>query len=101
MLLKVLAERLRRASEQVEDVLFLDLAARLAKAVLRLARPDASGVMRVRATQKELGQMIGLSRESTNKQLQIWVRRDWVRVEKGGVILKNAKALEQYAVDAM
>jgi CRP-like cAMP-binding protein len=37
-LLNVLCERLRRTSEQVEDVLFLDVAARIAKTLLRFAK---------------------------------------------------------------
>ena len=36
-LLNVLCERLRRSSEQVEDVLFLDLEARIAKTLVRFA----------------------------------------------------------------
>ena len=99
-LLAVLCDRLRRTSEQVEDVLFLDLAGRLAKMVLRLGRADPGGAMRVRATQKELGQMIGLSRESTNKQLQLWVARRWVTIEKGGLVVRNAPALQKFAQDS-
>ena len=98
-LLSVLCERMRRFSDQVEDVLFLDVAGRLAKTVLRLSTPDMTGKRRVRATQKEMGQMIGLSRESTNKQLQAWVRNKWILIEKGGLIVKNAAALEKFAME--
>ena len=98
-LLSVLCERLRRGSDNVEDVLFLGFSSRLAKTVLRLSAPDQSGKRRVRATQKEMGQMIGLSRESTNKQLQSWVRNKWISVEKGGLIVKDADALEQFALE--
>ena len=31
--------------------------------------------------------MIGKSRESTNKQLRAWVKRGWVRLERGGVMV--------------
>ena len=97
-LLAVLCDRLRRTSEQVEDVLFLDVSGRLAKTILRLAMRSRQSNRHVRATQKEIGQMIGLSRESTNKQLQCWVRRDWIVIEKGGLIIKNAAALERFAL---
>ena len=40
-LIEILCRRLRNTSEQVEDVIFLDLPARLAKALLRLAGTDA------------------------------------------------------------
>ena len=98
-LLSVLCDRLRRTSDDVEDVLFLDFSGRLAKTVLRLSTPDQTGKRRVRATQKEMGQMIGLSRESTNKQLQAWVRNKWISVEKGGLIVKNSAALEKFAME--
>src|SRR6476659_4935355 len=39
-LLVVLCERLRRTNEQVEDFAFLDLEARIAKTLLRLARDE-------------------------------------------------------------
>ena len=98
-LLAVLCDRLRRTSEQVEDVLFLDVSGRLAKTILRLAKHQRHGNSQVKATQKEIGQMIGLSRESTNKQLQCWVRRDWIAIEKGGLTIKNAAELERFALD--
>jgi CRP-like cAMP-binding protein len=96
-LLAVLCARLRRTSEQVEDVLFLELDGRLAKVLVRRAQPDCQGELRVRATQKELGQMIGLSRESTNKQLQIWASRGYIQIEKGSVIIRNLSALQKFA----
>jgi CRP/FNR family cyclic AMP-dependent transcriptional regulator len=96
-LLAVLCDRLRRTSEQVEDVLFLELEGRLAKMLIRRAQVDSTGELRVRATQKELGQMIGLSRESTNKQLQIWANRGFIQIEKGSVIIRNLSALQKIA----
>ena len=53
-LLRVLCEKVRRTSEQVEDVLFLDVEARIAKALLRLMqnrnatpKPGARVVLRI------------------------------------------------------
>ena len=84
--IEVLCARIRHTSEQVEDVLFLDLSARLAKLLLRLSNSGerANGQCKVAMTQRELGQMIGMSRESTNKQLREWEGRKWVRLERGG-----------------
>lgn len=95
-LMELLCARLRRTSEQVEDVMFLNLEGRLAKALLRLAEDDwepGGTRARVTITQRELGQMIGMSRESTNKQLQEWQRRGWVRLVTGGVELLDRPAL--------
>ena len=36
-------------------------------------------------TQREISQIIGKSRESTNKQLRAWAKRGWIRLERGGV----------------
>ncbi len=90
-LLAVLCARVRRTSEQVEDVLFLDLATRLAKLLLSLA--ERTGNYRLRVTQKELGQMIGLSRESIDERLQVWSARGWLHIEKGGLVLIDPGAL--------
>lgn len=97
-IMELLCARLRRTSEQVEDVMFLHLEGRLAKALLRLSQDQGGGgtpSARVAITQRELGQMIGMSRESTNKQLQDWQRRGWVRLVKGGVELVDRDALQE------
>jgi CRP/FNR family cyclic AMP-dependent transcriptional regulator len=97
-LIEVLCERLRRTSEQVEDVTFLDLPTRLAKALLRLAESadtEEGGVIHI--TQREIGQLIGMSRESTNKQLRTWEQRKWLRLERGGIVLLAPKAIATIA----
>ena len=85
--IEILCSRLRRTSEQVQDVTFLNLPTRLAKALLQLTSSDQGGAAgrKVAITQREISQMIGRSRESTNKQLRAWVKRGWVRLERGGV----------------
>jgi CRP/FNR family cyclic AMP-dependent transcriptional regulator len=87
-LIEVFCARLRHTSEQIEDVLFLDFPARLAKTLLWLAKSVASSPQgKVRITQREIGQIIGMSRESTNKQLRIWAQRKWLRLERGGIVV--------------
>jgi CRP/FNR family transcriptional regulator, cyclic AMP receptor protein len=85
--IEVLCSRLRHTSEQVQDVTFLNLPARLAKTLLELTadRDGAASKGKVSITQREISQMIGRSRESTNKQLRAWVKRGWIRLERGGV----------------
>ena len=90
-LLELVSRRLRRTSEQVEDLTFTDLPTRLAKAVLRLA--DIQGVgdggVRIAVTQKELGRTIGFSRESTNKCLRDWEEAGHIVLEKGACTIRN------------
>src|SRR5215470_6633366 len=60
-LIEILCARLRRTSEQVQDVTFLDLPTRLAKTLLRLTAAEDNSAPRrkVAITQRELSQMIG------------------------------------------
>src|SRR5689334_10844238 len=94
-LIKVLCGRLRRTSEQVEDIVFLGLPNRLAKALLHLYGPSgqAASSNKIHVTQREISQMIGVSRESANKQLQDWQRRKWLKLERGGLVIFAPEAL--------
>jgi CRP/FNR family cyclic AMP-dependent transcriptional regulator len=102
-IMEILCARLRRTSEQVQDVTFLNLPTRLAKALLRLIA-DAEGpasTRKVTITQREISQIIGRSRESTNKQLRIWEKHGWIRLQRGAVtVLKRDKLSEAAAEGA-
>jgi CRP/FNR family transcriptional regulator, cyclic AMP receptor protein len=97
-LIEILCARLRRTSEQVEDLTFLDLPARLAKAVLRLAE-EAGGAWprKISVTQREVSQLIGMSRESTNKRLRSWAQAGWIRLERGSIVVIKRDALANIA----
>ena len=99
--IEILCARLRRTSEQVQDVTFLNLPTRLAKALLRLtAEIESSASKRkVAITQRELSQIIGRSRESTNKQLGAWAKQGWIRLERGGVTVLRSEKLNQVAAE--
>src|SRR4029077_8948151 len=88
-----LSQRIRRTSEQVEDVTFLDLPSRLAKTLLRLSAGAGAQSRKVSITQREIGQIIGMSRESTNKQLREWEENNWVKLERGGVVVLERQPL--------
>ena len=97
-LLIVLCERLRRTNEQVEDLAFLDLEARIAKALVRLADENGDGGPRarppgVKISQRALGEMVGGSRESVNKHLQDWKRSGIISIEKGAIFIRDLAAL--------
>jgi len=97
-LIEILCAKLRRTTEQAENLMFLHLPARLAKALLRLSDGHAdAGERTVAVTQKDLGNMIGMSRESTNRQLRLWEQRKWVRLGRGGIVILSVKELEKIA----
>jgi CRP/FNR family transcriptional regulator, cyclic AMP receptor protein len=100
-LIEILCARLRRTSEQVQDVTFLDLPTRLAKTLLRLihAEGDSAPRRKVAITQREISQMIGRSRESTNKQLRQWAKRGWIKLERGGVSVLSPDKLAAVAAE--
>ena len=101
-LIEILCGRLRHTTEQLEDVMFLDLASRLAKTLLQLcdqARPSPQAC-KIALTQRDLADMIGMSRESTNKQLRMWQKRNWIRLERGGIMIVAPEALAAVASNA-
>ena len=102
-LMEILCSRLRKTSEQVQDMTFLNLSTRLAKVLLALtARAGRAGPTgKVAITQREISQIVGRSRESTNKQLRAWAKRGWIRLERGSVtVLKPEKLSEVAELDA-
>ena len=101
-LMLVLCERLRHTTEQVEDLAFLHLESRMAKALLRLLDESGAGQTRaapaaIRISQRALGELVGGSRESVNKHLNAWKELGIVAIEKGGIVIRDAAALAEYA----
>jgi len=97
-LIEILCARLRQTTEQAENLMFLNLPGRLAKALLRLSDgQQGAHERRVAVTQKDLGNFIGMSRESTNRQLRIWERNKWVRLERGGIVILSVEQFERIA----
>jgi CRP/FNR family transcriptional regulator, cyclic AMP receptor protein len=98
-LMEILCSRLRKTSEQVQDVTFLSLSARLAKTLLRLAANagPSTPASKISITQREISQIVGRSRESTNKQLRAWAKRGWIRLERGSVTVLKADKLAELA----
>jgi CRP/FNR family transcriptional regulator, cyclic AMP receptor protein len=99
--IEILCARLRRTSEQVQDITFLNLPTRLAKTVLQLTAAEEGSAIRRKAviTQREISQMIGMSRESTNKQLRAWAKCGWIRLERGGVAVLAPDKLAPIAAE--
>ncbi len=96
--LEILAGRLLRLSERVEDTRFLNLPGRLAKQLLRLAgrfsRPAETGVViDLRLSQTDLAEMAGATREAVNKQMQAWKQEGIVHHKKGQVTILDPDRL--------
>jgi len=100
-IIKLLCARLRSTSDQVHDVMFLNAATRIAKSILKIAAVDQSGTDKLvaKVTQREISQIVGLSREMTNKQLRIWERAGVVKIARGSIVLMDLVELTRIAAD--
>ncbi|MDE0572263.1 Crp/Fnr family transcriptional regulator [Demequina sp. B12] len=89
-LLRALAQRIRRLSNSMADLVFSDVPGRVAKAILdlghRFGRMERGHVtVRHGLTQEELAQLVGASRETVNKALADFASRGWIDVHIGAV----------------
>jgi len=101
-LLNVLAGRVRELTTRIEDRAFLDVPARLAKQLLWLAANhgvESGPAVRIdlRLSQQELGDLIGATRESVNKQLREWTRSGIVKQERDCIDIFDLDALRAVA----
>jgi len=101
-LLATLALRLRMTDELFEDTLFRNLPSRLAKKLLALTRyygqETATGTqISLRLSQQEIGNLVGTSRESINKQLRIWEEEGLITFKNGYITIPQPKKLQRIA----
>jgi CRP-like cAMP-binding protein len=97
--IELLCAKVRSTSDQVEQLILQDLPGRLASALLRLSEkhPGEPQGRTITITQQELSEMVGMTRESINKQLRAWATRGWVRLEHGAIVVLNAEELKELA----
>jgi CRP/FNR family transcriptional regulator/CRP/FNR family cyclic AMP-dependent transcriptional regulator len=100
-IMSILSYRLRRATSLLEDAVFLDLPARLAKRLLELA--DKHGVntdeglrIDLRLSQHELANSTGASRESVNRLLGQFQDRGLLRIDKQCFLIIDMDGLKEY-----
>src|SRR5215475_16097038 len=97
--IELLCTRIRKTSDQVEQVILQDLPGRLASALLGLTEkhklePESRTIA---ITQQEISEMVGMTRESINKQLRAWASRHWVRLEHGAIVVLDTAPLRELA----
>ena len=100
-LMRLQARRIRQLFGLVEDLNTLPLRARLAKQLLHLARSyglpclaDGDEVrIGLQLAQEELAQLLGASRQRVNQELKAMEREEVIRIEPGGLVVRNRDAL--------
>lgn len=97
-LLAVLCDRLRRTSMALEDLALFDLTGRLARLLLKMAedygRPASGGVrIDMKMSQRDISTLVASTRESVNKQLQLWRRSGVLKLDGGYIVLCRSAEL--------
>ena len=98
-----LARQLRRLTNYVEELHFLDIAGRLAARLVRIAREHGlrgeDGAIRldVPITQGELAAMVGSTRHSVNKLLEMFLGDGLLRLDRDMIVVLDLAALARVA----
>jgi CRP/FNR family transcriptional regulator len=101
--LEAVSRRLRETDEMASDLAFLDVAGRLAKKLLELAvthgvaRPAGGTLIDLPITQEELANMIGVTRESVNRNLSDFRRMGLVQNQGRKLIIREPDRLRRRA----
>jgi CRP-like cAMP-binding protein len=102
-LLASIASELRRLTNHVEELHFLDITGRLASRLARLATdggkrlPDGSIRLAAPLTQGDLAAMIGCTRQSVNKLLGIFTDDGLIRLDRDSIVVLDLEGLGRAA----
>ncbi|HET8568205.1 MAG TPA: Crp/Fnr family transcriptional regulator, partial [Candidatus Limnocylindria bacterium] len=95
VVLEALSRTVRRLSDRVEDLIFLDVPSRVAKYLLDLAQQHTGGQtpLELNLTQDELAAFIGASRVSVNRVLGDLERRELISIRRRRIAILDAEKL--------
>ena len=100
-IIRALSARIRRTDNLVEDVVFLDIPARLAKKLLELSQshgkkqPNGALEIELRLTQQDIANMLGTTRESVNRQLVAFQERSFISIDRQRITVLKPVELEK------
>jgi CRP/FNR family cyclic AMP-dependent transcriptional regulator len=94
----VLCARLRRATELIADGMLPCMEPRIARALLRLSADygsrRAEGVrIDLKLSQRQLGALVGTTRERVNRQLRAWSHSGIIAIEDGHLTIRDPGTL--------
>jgi CRP/FNR family transcriptional regulator/CRP/FNR family cyclic AMP-dependent transcriptional regulator len=100
-ILAVISLRLRDTDQTASDLAFLDVSGRLARRLLDLVdghgqQRDDGVLLNVALTQEELANMIGVTRESVNRNLSLFRRLGLTGREGRKIVIKDPDGLRSY-----
>jgi CRP/FNR family cyclic AMP-dependent transcriptional regulator len=88
---------IRRLTDQTADHVFLDLAGRVAKTLVRLAGDTSAPLVTIELNQTQLAEMAGGSRQSINQALGTFAQRGWLHTEGRRIVVTDLAALRRRA----
>ena len=94
---------MRRLTNHVEELHFLDITGRLASRLARIAgeagraQPDGSIRLPSPLTQGDLAAMIGCTRQSVNKLLGMFTDDGLIRLERDSIVVLDLEGLTRTA----
>lgn len=99
--LATIARRLRETDQTASDLAFLDVQGRLARRLLDLAETngtpaDGGVLLPAGITQEDLANMIGVTRESVNRNLSVFRRLGLIGREGRRVVIRDPGGLRAY-----
>lgn len=99
-IMKVLAERLKAAEDEIADLAFRNVPGRLASLLLRLSQPDRNGGagddrLTLRLTHRELAAMIGSTRETVTAILSRFREEGFIRFDHRHIVIRDRDGLHR------
>jgi CRP-like cAMP-binding protein len=99
-ILNSLSKRLRKTDDQLAEMCFLSLSGRLAKRLVELAETqepenDNPNAYDLKISQQELGNILGVSRESINKELKILRNKGVVSTSRNSIRILDLESLKK------
>jgi CRP/FNR family cyclic AMP-dependent transcriptional regulator len=99
-ILNSLSRRLRKTDDQVAEMCFLNLSSRLAKRLVELAETqepeeNTPNTYDLKISQQELGNILGVSRESINKELKILRDKGVVSTSRNSIHILDFESLKK------
>lgn len=103
-MLRLQARRIRLLFELVEDLHTLNVGARLAKHLAALTRSygipsstyDGDITISLHLAQEDIARLISSSRQRVNEELQKMIRKNWIRIEQGVIVVRNLGGLMRF-----
>jgi CRP-like cAMP-binding protein len=100
-ILSSLSLRLRKTDNLLAEMCFLNLSARLVNKLVELAEPLATNetkpqVSTLKISQQELGDILGVSRESINKELKILRGKGYISTSRNSILIHDLELFRKH-----